>query len=184
MLLRCINTACSYHIINAVEAHQHRMLRPSPPTHAYPLFPPSFPPQSNGRQIFSASDDCTVKIWDMRSPKCVATLSGHSSHVRCLATSSGGIVSAASAEMKGASAGSSDDTIVVSGSQDGVIRIWDQRFQKVRLEDPVRMVPSSRSSLAHDPPPFCAHDPPPFCAHDPLLLCSGLPGASMVILAL
>lgn len=92
--------------------------------------------QVNGNQIFSASDDSTVKIWDMRSPRCVTTLTGHKDRVRlvydcvvhvvvgsfvcglyiytrCLQTS-----------------GPRHDTIAVSGSQDGQIRVWDERFPK------------------------------------------------------
>jgi len=37
----------------------------------------------DGRCIVSASDDNTLKVWDVATGKCVATLEGHSGSVRC-----------------------------------------------------------------------------------------------------
>ena len=37
----------------------------------------------DGRRIVSASDDETLKVWDVATGKCVATLRGHSKSVRC-----------------------------------------------------------------------------------------------------
>ena len=37
----------------------------------------------DGRRIVSASKDSTLKVWDVATGKCVATLKGHSHHVRC-----------------------------------------------------------------------------------------------------
>ena len=37
----------------------------------------------DGRRVVSASDDKTLKVWDIETGKCVATLKGHSDDVRC-----------------------------------------------------------------------------------------------------
>ena len=40
----------------------------------------------DGRRVVSASYDKTLKVWDVATGKCVATLKGHSEHVRCAAS--------------------------------------------------------------------------------------------------
>ena len=37
----------------------------------------------DGRRVVSASGDNTLKVWDVATGKCVATLQGHSEGVRC-----------------------------------------------------------------------------------------------------
>ena len=37
----------------------------------------------DGRRVVSASYDKTLKVWDVATGKCVATLEGHSYGVRC-----------------------------------------------------------------------------------------------------
>ena len=37
----------------------------------------------DGRRVVSASGDKTLKVWDMATGECVATLKGHSNDVRC-----------------------------------------------------------------------------------------------------
>ena len=37
----------------------------------------------DGRRVVSASDDKTLKVWDVATGECVATLEGHSNDVRC-----------------------------------------------------------------------------------------------------
>ena len=37
----------------------------------------------DGRRVVSASDDKTLKVWDVATGECVATLEGHSGSVRC-----------------------------------------------------------------------------------------------------
>ena len=37
----------------------------------------------DGRRVVSGSDDKTLKVWDVATGKCVATLEGHSGIVRC-----------------------------------------------------------------------------------------------------
>ena len=36
----------------------------------------------DGRRVVSASDDKTLKVWDVATGKCVATLNGHANIVR------------------------------------------------------------------------------------------------------
>ena len=38
----------------------------------------------DGRRVVSGSDDKTLKVWDVETGECVATLEGHSESVRCL----------------------------------------------------------------------------------------------------
>ena len=40
----------------------------------------------DGRHVVSASYDNTLKVWDVATGKCVATLKGHSDRVRCAAS--------------------------------------------------------------------------------------------------
>ena len=37
----------------------------------------------DGRRVVSGSDNNTLKVWDVATGKCVATLEGHSKAVRC-----------------------------------------------------------------------------------------------------
>ena len=37
----------------------------------------------DGRRVVSASLDLTLKVWDVATGECVATLEGHSGRVRC-----------------------------------------------------------------------------------------------------
>ena len=37
----------------------------------------------DGRRVVSGSDDKTLKVWDVATGECVATLRGHSDSVRC-----------------------------------------------------------------------------------------------------
>ena len=40
----------------------------------------------DGRRVISASDDGTLKVWDVATGECVATLEGHTDSVRCAAS--------------------------------------------------------------------------------------------------
>ena len=37
----------------------------------------------DGRRVVSASKDKTLKVWDVATGECLATLQGHSDSVRC-----------------------------------------------------------------------------------------------------
>lgn len=60
----------------------------------------------DGKWAASGSDDKTVKIWDLESGACRATLAGHTDDVMSVAITP-------------------DGTRVLSGSQDHTIRVWD-----------------------------------------------------------
>ena len=59
----------------------------------------------DGRRVVSASDDRTLKVWDVATGKCVATLEGHSGGVRSVAMFP-------------------DGRRVVSGSTDNALKFW------------------------------------------------------------
>ncbi|RYP17434.1 hypothetical protein DL765_004522 [Monosporascus sp. GIB2] len=60
----------------------------------------------DSRLLASASNDGTIKLWDMTTDQCLQTLEGH-----------GGWV--------GSVAFSHDSKMLVSGSEDGIVRLWD-----------------------------------------------------------
>ena len=43
-------------------------------------------PFPDGRRVVSGSEDKTLKVWDVATGECVATLKEHSSYVRCAAS--------------------------------------------------------------------------------------------------
>ena len=61
---------------------------------------------SSDRQwLFSGSDDCTIKVWDLSTGQAVSTLAGHNGPVYSI------VISA-------------DRKTLVSGSYDGTIWVW------------------------------------------------------------
>ena len=65
----------------------------------------------SGKIIASASEDCTIKLWNLKTGKEIYTLTGHLSFVRTVAFSA-------------------NKQFLVSGSDDGVIKIWKLRTKQ------------------------------------------------------
>lgn len=59
----------------------------------------------DGKQAVSASDDKTLKLWDLATGSEVATLTGHSGWVNAVAIA--------------------DGRFAVSGSEDKTLKVWD-----------------------------------------------------------
>ncbi|KAK0526017.1 U3 small nucleolar RNA-associated protein 15 [Tilletia horrida] len=66
---------------------------------------------SNPSQILSASDDKTVRLWDIPTQEAVNTLDSHTDYVRSA------VVSA------------DNPSLLLSGSYDGTVRLWDVRME-------------------------------------------------------
>lgn len=81
--------------------------------HRQPVWVTKFSP-SDATTLFSASDDKTVRLWDLPSEHSTRTFNGHTDYVR-----SGGFMPGSMA-----SAG-----LVVSGSYDRTVRLWDPRVE-------------------------------------------------------
>ena len=60
----------------------------------------------DGRRVVSASNDSTLKVWDVETGECVATLEGHSESVYGVAVLP-------------------DGRRVVSASGDNTLKVWD-----------------------------------------------------------
>ena len=60
----------------------------------------------DGRRVVSGSSDNTLKVWDVATGQCVATLEGHSKDVWCVAMFP-------------------DGRRVVSASDDKTLKVWD-----------------------------------------------------------
>lgn len=71
-----------------------------------------FHPDSKVLQLFSASDDCKIRIWDLSESRCVAVLESHFSVVTSLAFSCSG-------------------ESMISSGRDNVLILWDLSNKKV-----------------------------------------------------
>jgi U3 small nucleolar RNA-associated protein 15 len=81
--------------------------------HKQPVWVTKFSP-SDPTSVFSASDDRTVRLWDLPSESSARTFVGHTDYVR------------SGAFMPGSMASSG---LLVSGSYDRTVRIWDPRVE-------------------------------------------------------
>jgi F-box/WD-40 domain protein MET30 len=108
-------------------------------------------PVSPGKMLFSASDDCTVRLWDLSRRTCVRKFSGHLSHVQSLKMLSIDldhcndpteeqrcdelVTHLAAANVDGIRSsprkGTKHQRLLVSGSLDNTIKLWDIDSGKV-----------------------------------------------------
>lgn len=79
----------------------------------------------------SASDDKTLKIWELSSGKCLKTLKGHSNYVFCCNFNP-------------------QSNLIVSGSFDESVRIWDVRTGKCLKTLPAHSDPVSAVHFNRD----------------------------------
>lgn len=81
--------------------------------------------------LVSASDDKTLKIWELSSGKCLKTLKGHSNYVFCCNFNP-------------------QSNLIVSGSFDESVRIWDVRTGKCLKTLPAHSDPISAVHFNRD----------------------------------
>ncbi|KAJ7358993.1 Transducin (beta)-like 3 [Desmophyllum pertusum] len=72
----------------------------------------SFHPNAKVLQLFSASDDCKIRVWNLKKSRCVAVLESHYSVVTSLAFSHSG-------------------KSMISSSRDNVLNVWDLSNNRV-----------------------------------------------------
>lgn len=108
-------------------------------THKQPVWATHFSP-SDPTRLLSASDDRTVRLWDLPSSDPVATLAGHQDYVRSAAFMPGTMSS-----------------MLVSGSYDSTVKLWDPRasssaavmtFRHAAPVEDVLSLPSGTTVLA------------------------------------
>ncbi|KAL8916196.1 MAG: hypothetical protein Q9208_008648 [Pyrenodesmia sp. 3 TL-2023] len=106
--------------------------------HKQPVWTTKFSPTDN-TTLMSASDDRTVRLWDLPAQQSVTTFTGHQDYVR------------SGAFMQGQAAG-----LLVSGSYDQTVKIWDPRapsaavmtFKHAAPVETVLPMPSGTTVLA------------------------------------
>ena len=74
----------------------------------------AFSPDPGGRWVASAGEDTTVKIWDSRTGRLVRSFRGHTRLVTSIAFSP-------------------DGRLLLSGSRDGTVKVWDLTHLEKKL---------------------------------------------------
>jgi WD40 repeat protein len=82
--------------------------------HSRPVNHLVFSGSATPRRLFSAGDDCTIRVWDVESRKCIRTLQGHSRNISSLAYDS-------------------THRTLFSASEDKTIRIWTESGKCINI---------------------------------------------------
>lgn len=81
-----------------------------------------------GKFLLSASDDYTIRVWELATGRCVKTVQAHGHFVTCLAWGRQAPSQSGDAKTNGAGEGSQEVekfvNVVASGSVDQTIKIW------------------------------------------------------------
>ncbi|KAL8752649.1 MAG: hypothetical protein Q9184_005666 [Pyrenodesmia sp. 2 TL-2023] len=124
-------------VIQVFDVHSRAILK-TWKEHKQPVWTTKFSPTEN-TTLMSASDDRTVRLWDLPAQQSVTTFTGHQDYVR------------SGAFMQGQAAG-----LLVSGSYDQTVKIWDPRapssavmtFKHAAPVESVLPMPSGTTVLA------------------------------------
>lgn len=103
--------------IRVFEVGSRAILKTWADVHRQPVWTTLFSPHSR-TTVLSASDDRTVRLWDLTESEPVTTFTGHGDYVRCAAFMPGRTLG---------SGGSATSGMLLSGSYDATVRLWDPR---------------------------------------------------------
>ncbi|KAK9897490.1 WD40 repeat-like protein [Cystobasidium minutum MCA 4210] len=101
--------------------------------HKQPVHVAQFSPTSHGQPcILTASDDTTLKLYDLSTSAQISYMMGHSDYVRT------------------ASFVPSNPNLVISGSYDGTVKVWDTRRKKSKAPAPPADVADAQDANEDD----------------------------------